>query len=328
MDAVLQTMVDERIGPGERKATFLSQFCELIGAADGVALRSYPTALKMALMGAGLQAGARVGVSVLSPSFYRVVAAELDIELVLGDIDRESGCLSQEEASRLVNEGCTALLIHEPSCQIPSGVDYRGLGVVVIEDISQSLHSSFDEVYAGSWGDLIICSFEEDGVVSTGGGAILAYRQKAFAQKVDPLFSEIRPMIELPDMNAALGVVQLATLEEQVARRAEIHTLFAKGLLKTSHRLFGNGTIDFASNGYTFTTVLDSKAEEAIKFAKKYQVEAKRTFENSFGALVSELYDDFPQATAPFLRGISFPIYPFLKQSDVELLLKVISHLP
>jgi len=328
MDAVLQTMVDEQIGPGERKNEFLRQFCELVGTKGGIALRSYPDALRSALSVAGLEAGSTVGVSVLSPSVYGVIAEQLGITLIYGDIDADHGCLSQKEALRLVNEGCTALLVHEPVCQIPIGCDYRELGVTVIEDITESLESRYEEQKAGSWGDLIVCAFEEDGIVSSAGGAILAYTKDQYKQACVPLFESQRQYVELPDMNAALGIIQLANLADHLRRRGELYTTFSKALLKTHHRILGIGSIDFSPNGYGFSVVLDSKAEDAIKFATKYQVMTKRTFAESLAGGVEELYDHFPQATAPFLRAISVPLYPFLKQSDVELLLKVITHLP
>jgi len=328
MDAVLQTMVDERIGPGERKNEFLRQFCELIGTKGGIALRSYPDALRAALTVAGLEEGAKVGVSVLSPAVYEVVATQLGITLVFGDIDSDTACLSQDEALRLVGEGCSALLIHEPLCQIPVACDYRQLGVPVIEDITESLESSYEEQKAGAWGDLVVCAFEEDGIVSTGGGAILSYANERYKSSCSSLFGDQREYVELPDMNAALGIIQLAALSDHLHRRRELYSTFSKALLKTQHRILGIGSIDFNPNGYGFSTVLDSKAEDAIKFAAKSQVMAKRTFEKSLAASIEEIYDHFPEATAPFLRSIRVPIYPFLKQSDVELLLKVITHLP
>ncbi len=328
MDAVLQTMVDERIGPGERKNEFLKQFCIYIGASDGIALRSYPDALRAALLALGLTPGAKVGVSVLSPSLYASIARELQIELLLGDIDTESGCLSQEEAFRFVEEGAQALLIHEPMCQIPLHTDYRQLGIPVIEDVSQSLGSCFDEEKAGGFGDLVVCALEEDAVVSAAGGAVLATMHGDYQKALNTLFSEVREYVELPDMNAALGMIQLSHLNDHLTKRREFYTLFSKALLKTVHKLYGIGNIDFKPNGYGFCVVLDSRAEDAIKFANKYQVSAQKTFAGTLAKDFCDRFDLFPNALPPHLRGISLPLYPFLKQSDTELLMKVISHLP
>jgi dTDP-4-amino-4,6-dideoxygalactose transaminase len=41
MNAVLQTMVDEKIGPGERKQEFNRLFCEIAGRKYEIMLLSY-----------------------------------------------------------------------------------------------------------------------------------------------------------------------------------------------------------------------------------------------------------------------------------------------
>jgi len=327
MDAVLQTMVDERIGPGQRKNEFLKQFCTLVGTKGGMALRSYVDALSSALELCDVSPGMKIGASVLSPAIYQYIANKFGVKLVLGDIDIEHGCLSQSEAERLVSEGCKILLVHEPMCQIPLGNDYRQLGATVIEDISQSIASTYEDIKAGSFGDLVVCSFEEDGVVSCGGGAVLAYAKETYRPALKHLYENRIEFEELPDMNAALGLIQLSSLEEQVSKRREFFSLFSKSLMKTQHKLFGIGNIDFQPNGFGFCVILDSKAEDAITFAAKYQVSAKKTFTDCVGASEKNLFERYPQATAPLLRSVSLPLYPFLKQAEIELLMKVISHL-
>lgn len=328
MNAVLQTMVDERIGPGEQAQAFLKQFCTLVGAQQGIVLRSYVDALTAALKLTGIGQGSKVGLSVLSPSIYEVVITSLGAEPLLGDIDSDTGCLSLEEAQRVVSEGASVILVHEPMCQIPYGCDYRSLGVRVIEDISQSLESTHEDVKAGSFGDLVICSFEEDSLVSTGGGAALVFSDEAYRDPLDELYKHIRPYEELPDMNAALGIIQLAGLPDHIVKRREFYELFRKSLLKTHHKLFGIGTIDYEPNGYGFCVVLDSRVEDAIKFAAKYKVSTEKTFADSIGSLHADRFDLYPNAVPPLLRALSFPTYPFLRQGDVEMLMKVISHLP
>jgi len=328
MDAVLQTMVDERIGPGERAQEFLRQFCTLTGTKEGIALRSYVDALVTALKLCNIGQGSIVGVSILSPSVYEVAIVSLGAEILLGDIDPDNGCLSLSEAARLVSEGASALLIHEPMCQIPYECDYRQLGVKVIEDISQSLDSTYEDTKAGSFGDLVVCAFEQDCLISFGGGAVLVFNDHIFAAPLQQLYQRVRSYEELPDMNAALGIIQLNNLPFQMTKRKEFYSLFRKALLKTPHKLFGIGNIDFEPNGYGFCVVLDSKAEDAIKFANKYQVSAQKTFVDSLGNLHSQRFDLYPNAVPPLLRALSFPTYPFLKQGDVEMLMKVISHLP
>ena len=73
MDAVLQTMVDEKIGPGERRKQFLKLMAEYLGLKDGIAVRSYTDALKAAITSLCLESGDSIAVSVLSPEIYRTV---------------------------------------------------------------------------------------------------------------------------------------------------------------------------------------------------------------------------------------------------------------
>ncbi len=329
MDAVLQTMVDERIGPGERKKEFLRQFQTFIGiSGGGIALRSYVDALKASLRLAGVGEGSLIAASVLSPTVYAGVASELGATLLLGDIDPNTGCLAQEQARDLVSQGACAILLHEPSGMIPYQADFSSLGVTVVEDVSQSLGSTYGDRHAGMWGDIVVCAFEEDGVVSTAGGAAIVFSDSSYRQPLNELFGATRSYQELPDMNAALGIVQISTIESQLDRRRELHKLFRQSLLKTPHKLFGIGNIDFEPNGYRFSVVLDSKVEEVAKFAAKYQVSSVKTFEDCVGVPFQDRFDLFPSAIPCIMRGLSFPLYPFLSSTDVEMLMKVISHLP
>ena len=83
MDAVLQTMVDEKIGPGERRRDFLKQFAQYVDLKDGITDRSYPSALATALKAVGVKAGDKVIISVLSPEIYRTVIESLGATMLL-----------------------------------------------------------------------------------------------------------------------------------------------------------------------------------------------------------------------------------------------------
>jgi dTDP-4-amino-4,6-dideoxygalactose transaminase len=70
MDAVLQTMVDEKIGPGDRKKEFISSFCNTVGKKFGLALRSYNDMIASSLSSLGVEEGDSVILSVLTPKVY------------------------------------------------------------------------------------------------------------------------------------------------------------------------------------------------------------------------------------------------------------------
>ncbi len=330
MDGVLQTMVDEKIGPGERKKEFLKQISEFISMTDGIALRSYIDVIIASLSAAGVGEGDSVVVSVLSPKIYLEAFRRIGAKAVIVDTDAY-GLMSIEDAARNL-EGAKAILYFEPVCQIPQSFeDLRGLGLPVIEDISESIGSSFgegdDQVRAGGGGDIVIAALEEDGVISTGGGAIAVSSNAECIEKLRKYASLGSPYTELPDMNAALGIVQLSKISTLLQRRNEIYRMYAQSQLKSDSKLFGSASPEFRANGFGFSVIVNARPDEAIAFAGKYSVSCRRTFTDSIGHRYQDKYDRFPNAIAPITRALSFPLYPFLSKTDLEAVQRVISHL-
>ncbi len=332
MDSVLQTMVNEKIGPGERAKAFVQSFCETVGANSGIAFRTYPDCLSYALSACGVCEGTKVAVSPLSPEIYRTVLKALGAEMVLVDIDKQTGC---PDEALLAQSGAQVLLLYESfgtlpvryneQTTYPEVCDYSS--VKVIEDITESIGSSVkDECFAGKVGQIVVCAMEEDSVVSAGGGAALAVR----GEFVDAIRGK-RPSryLTMPDMNAALATVQLANLKDSCARRREILAVYQQSLAKTRHRQFGLSLLDFDSNASSFAVMLDSRPDETVKFASKHDVPVRMAFSDC----LLKGYEGDPFETAPvsasyYYRTVEFPLYEFLKPNEIDGISKVISHLP
>ena len=327
MDAVLQTMVDEKIGPGERKKEFIRLFLDLINKKQGFALRTYYDAILFSLKSLSLEKGDEVFVSVLTPRIYLEAFKELEINPVLVDVD-DSMIIDIDYVLNNKSDKTKALILFEPICQVVRNIDaFKDTGLLIIEDISQSIGSSYGEIKPGVIGDVVLASTEEDGIVSTGGGAFVATDSEDIGDNIKKEVSKLSPYVELPDMNAALGIVQITKLENILLRRDNIYKVYIQAVKKTNCKLFGSASMDFHSNGYGFSVIVNSKPDEMIAFASKYQVSAKKTFSNAIGSRYQDRFDRFPKAIPALTRGLSFPIYPFLSSVEIESIQKVISHL-
>ncbi len=135
--------------------------------------------------------------------------------------------------------------------------------------------------------------------------------------------------LTMPDMNAALGMVQLLNLEENSARRREILQVFQQSLSKTRHKQFSLSLTDYVSNASSFAVHLDSRPDETVKFASKHDVPVRMAFDD---CLLKD-FDGDPFEIAPvsasyYYRTVEFPLYAFLKPNEIEGISKVISHLP
>ena len=332
MDSVLQTMVNDQIGPGKISRDFVQAFCDEVKATSGAAYRTYPDCLTAALRLAGAKEGVRVAVSPLSPSIYRTVIEDTGAQMVLVDVDKQTGC---PDEAQVAASGAEILMLYENLGTFPARYNdqttfaesYDYGTVKVIEDVSESIGSAIrDEILPGALGGIIVCSLEDDCVLSAAGGAIMAVRGEYVISLRGKGPSKY---LRMPDMNAALGNVQLANLTSGCAKRREILKSYQQSLAKTRHRQFGLSLLDLASNAGFFAVQLDSRPDETVKFAEKHGVPVRMAFEDClFKDFEGDPFEVAPVAAGFYYRTVRFPMYSFLTASDVEEISRVVAHLP
>lgn len=338
MDAVLQTMVDEKIGPGEKKKAFTQSFSDYLHTKSTLALRSYVDAISLSLSSLNLEEGDRVALSVYTNEVYLKVLSSLHLKPLYIDGD-ENGMLSVKDLEKKMENNPKAIIYYEPVCQIPENTDeIKDFALPIIEDISQSLGSSrgFIEennddanniIKPGMIGKIVIAATEEDAIVSTGGGALLSSRDEDLISEIEKKIDDYSQYVEMSDLNASLGLVQLMKIDSVVSKNNALYKKYIQSVMKGEGKVFGSVSPDFTFNGYGFSVVVNSSPDEMISFALKYGVSAKRTFIHSVGNRFRDKFDEYPVSIPSLSRAISFPIYPFLLSSEVDTITKVLSHL-
>jgi dTDP-4-amino-4,6-dideoxygalactose transaminase len=140
-------------------------------------------------------------------------------------------------------------------------------------------------------------------------------------QESSPLYSP------LADMNAALGIAQLAALESFVAARREIAGVFAQALLKSRHKPLIQG-MDADNVLSSFPVALADGMKEVRQYALKKNVDTAPAFAGSIAALEDSPAAHCGNARSLALRCLLFPLYPMLGKRDVEGVCRVLSTLP
>ena len=144
-------------------------------------------------------------------------------------------------------------------------------------------------------------------------------------QESTPLYSP------LADMNAALGIAQLAALETFVAVRREVTAAYAQALLKSRHVSLVQ-KIEAENVLSSFPVALNDGMKDVRQYALKKNVETLPAFAESIAALEPSLADQegptgpaqppltahCPNARSLVLRCLLFPLYPMLGKRDVE----------
>ena len=362
MDAVLTAMVEEKIGVGERNRLLIQTAKEQIKFDYAIALRSPAVALYLALKAVlkttlkeNAQAGQAVVISALSPRYYYQVIEDLQLTPVYCDVSYDFPCMSRETFESAVSqkpagvEICAVVLHHTLGFQ-PDSQAIAELGFPLIEDVSQSYgkiikktDSDADDAAndggANSGGSAskdkeepqiktsglyCILGLEERDMLTSGGGALLFAMNRKDGSELRN-FAGIANEYCLPDINAALAVVQFKEVQRNLQKRSEIAGVYAQASLRTRHKRF----IPLAEdeyNNYSFSLVLETGLKDVIAYARKKDIIVESAFENTLAA--SGLCGNCPVGSSLALRTVLFPLYPRLRSSDAEHIARLIMTLP
>jgi dTDP-4-amino-4,6-dideoxygalactose transaminase len=262
MDAVLTAMVEDKIGPGEQAKFLIQTARERIRFDYCLALRSPAIALYVALKLIGLEKGQGVIVSALSPFYYSRVIEDLGLVPLFCDVLSSTTCMTRETMEKAIAskpEGSAdprCVILHHTLGYLSDAAAIAELGIQLIEDCSQSYGSLVEEESAqsvegettpgaqfagtGNAGVFAILGLEERDMLTSGGGALLFSMNRRLLRDAAVLRSHenLPPEYGLPDMNAALAVVQFREAGKNLAKRREISRLYTQSALRTRHKRF------------------------------------------------------------------------------------------
>ena len=345
MDAVLSAMVDDKIGPGEQAKFLVQTAKERIKFDYCLALRSPAIALQLALKSLGTEKGQGVLVSALSPLYYASVIEDLGLVPVYCDVPASTATISRETIKKALSSrpdglDIRCIVLHHTLGYLPDGEAIAELGIPVIEDSSQSYGASTESEKTGEEGSsanndasnkfvenigvFTILGLEERDMLTSGGGALLYSMNRRDAALLRSL-GDLPPEYGLPDMNAAMAVVQFREAAKNLLKRREIARLYTQSALRTRHKSFIQyGETEY--NNYAFPLILETGMKEVKAYARKKDIAVENAFDNT---IISRLKSDqFPEAYSLSLRTVLFPIYPRLGMADAGKVAKLILTLP
>ncbi len=327
MGSVLSCIVSDKIGPGEISQDLVARACHMLGHAGGVTLRNTYLALTVALEALGLGSSDPVILPALSPSLWLRVLLDKGMVPLVADVEPESGTIDLQQCAALVQKGAKAILVPHTLGLIADIEALRAHGVPILEDISQGLGGKIGELPCGGTADLCLISVDPEDIVTCGGGALVLARQKTTAaalrktQEGSPLYTP------LMDMNAALGISQLAALDSFAAARREVALVYGQSLLRSRHTSLVQ-KIDAENVLSSFPVALADGMKEVRQYAMKKNVDTAPAFADSIAALEDSPAAHCVNARSLVLRCLLFPLYPMLGKRDVEGVCKVLATLP
>jgi perosamine synthetase len=249
------------VSQGPRVQEFEAAFAARVGAAEAVATTSCTTALALALHVSGVGPGDEVIVPSLSFIATANAVWQCGATPVFADIDPLTYNLDPAAAERAITPRTRVIMpVHQVG--LPAEMDRflefgTAYGIAIVEDAACAIGASFRGRPIGSLGPLACFSFHPRKVITTGEGGMIAVQDPEVAQRLRRLRQHGMDMSDLArhaatdvvletypergwnarmtDMQGALGLCQLESLDEILERRRRLADRYTEAIDQMPH---------------------------------------------------------------------------------------------
>jgi len=256
VQAVTEVIESGWVAQGPRVSRFESEFAEAMQAAHAVATSNCTTALHLALIVVGVEAGDEVVV----PSFSFIATANapsyVGARPVFADVDLMTGNLTSDTVAAALTPRTRAVIVVDQG-GVPVDLDSiravcDPLGIPVIEDSACGAGSTYRGRPVGAGADIAAWSFHPRKLLTTGEGGMLTTSRADWAARARRLrehsmsvsasdrqasvlaapevYGEIGFNYRMTDLQAAVGIVQLGRLDAIIERRRALAQRYDRAL--------------------------------------------------------------------------------------------------
>jgi perosamine synthetase len=247
-DAASAAVLSGWVAQGPRVAEFEAAFARRVAAEHAVAVSSCTTGLHLALVLAGVGEGDQVVVPSLSFIATANAVRYVGATPVFADVDPRTQNLTPATIAPALSPTTRAVILVDQA-GVPADIDAvralcDPLGVTVVQDAACAIGATWKGDPVGARAQVAAFSFHPRKVITTGEGGMLVTADGEWAVRARRLrehgmsvsaaerHAAKGPVIEqyletgfnhrMTDIQAAVGLVQLAKLDEIVARRRDL----------------------------------------------------------------------------------------------------------
>lgn len=330
-----------------------------LGAPSGPPLRalavsSGTTALELCLATTprGVTAGDEVIVPTVTwPSPGNAVLLR-NADAVLVDVDPSTWNLSPAEVARALTPRTRAIIAVD-QFGVPAEVPaLRALAsdIDLIEDAACAIGSTLHGLPCGVLGDVGTYSFHPRKVVTTGEGGMVLTLDGARADRIAALrnhgqrsvgvFVGAGPNARLSELHAALGVLQMAKLDEMLSRRRALAEAIRDAVALAWQGAPEGATVNHQTLGFVLPTPTDGPFAGDRRSARDALVAALREAGVEAGILSYALHRlpqfaalgvnnvrRFPVADAVVDGGVAVPLHPGMSEDDAGVVIDQLKRL-
>ncbi len=243
LDVVSATLKSPRLSQGPEVEAFESAFAAYVGRRHAVAVQSGTMGLLLGLKASGIGEDMEV---IASPYSWHQIAHAVALcgaKPVFSDIDYWAGTLDPGKVEAKVTPKTRAIIVGNVNGHPAPWDTFREIAkrnnLLLIEDSTEAIASTYKGRAVGSFGDFSIFDFSQPGPLVCGEGGMLvtddadlARRAKQLRnRRMDERFSVVAGAMlpwqcGMSDLSASLGLAQLERIDEILARRKNVEDYY------------------------------------------------------------------------------------------------------
>jgi len=268
---------------------------KFVGAKSSCAVTSGTAALHLALRILGITKGHKVLCPSLTFSASANVILYENATPIFVDVDKTYWTISIPALEKAIKKykpkAMISVDLYGQSCDYER-INYlcEKYDVILIEDSAEALGSEYKGIKLGSFGEIGICSFNGNKIITTSGGGILISNNNNYTNKARFLSTQARENVlhyehnelgynyRMSNLLAAVGCAQLMNLDSFVKKRRKIFNRYYKELsiingfnfmpeaeYCKSNRWLTTLTIDKSKTGFDHNKIIEKLNNENIE---------------------------------------------------------------
>lgn len=349
VNAVVKTLRTKWISTGPKCQEFETKFAEMVGSKYAVSLSSCTSALHLAMIILGIKEDDEI----ICPSLTFVATVNsiryLNAVPVFCDIqDYDNLNIDPEKIEKLITDKTKAIMVMHYggfACDMDKIMDIaKKHNLYIIEDACHGPLSEYKSRKLGTMGDIGCFSFFSNKNISTGEGGMLVTNNSEYSEKANLLRShgmttlsyqraeghaagydviDLGYNYRMDDIRAAIGIVQLEKLDNDLKKRAKIRKYYTDKLSVSGKIIIPFKNHPYFSSNYIFSIILkDSDSQKRDLIRNKLAESGIQTSVHYPPVHRFKIYEDFyrklPVTDYAADNLITLPMYSTLNLESVD----------
>jgi perosamine synthetase len=324
LDGVAEVLESGQLTMGPKVAEFEAGLAEACGVEHALAVSSGTAALHLAVLALGVGPGDEVIVPAYTFPATANVVALVGATPVLADVDPDTMNL---DPARIDVGPKTKAIIAVDIFGRPARIEQLPSDVPILEDAAGALAAKRDGRPCGSLGALACLSFHPRKIVTTGEGGAVTTDDGELADAVRRMrhhgieprgeFDIAQPGLNyrLSDILCAIGIPQLARLDDLLAERTRVADAYTERLRDVVETPTAD---DGDVHGWQAYVIQVDGAAEIIATLREQGIEAQVGTYALHHLAAYRNQGDFPGASRVFERAVALPFHTKLTDSEIE----------